>query len=114
MAARPVRLQLHLHRRDEGRIVAGVAAGLATTLRVEPNAVRLAFVVLTVAGGIGALVYGAAWLFLPLDDDPLDATAAPASDGVQLAALGAVVFGLLLLLRRVPWWPGDAVVWPLV
>ncbi|MCU1430444.1 MAG: putative signal transduction histidine kinase, partial [Actinomycetia bacterium] len=42
------------------------------------------------------------------------ATAAPASDGVQLAALGAVVFGLLLLLRRVPWWPGDAVVWPLV
>ena len=49
-----------LVRRHDGRIVAGVAAGLGDALRVDANVVRCGFIVLTLAGGIGALLYGAA------------------------------------------------------
>jgi phage shock protein PspC (stress-responsive transcriptional regulator) len=42
-------------RRDDGRIVAGVAAGLGAHLGIDANIVRLAFVVLSLAGGLGVL-----------------------------------------------------------
>jgi signal transduction histidine kinase len=72
--------------------------------------VRLAFVLLTIAAGVGLVLYVAAWLLLPLDDHTTDV---PASDPVQMAALAAVVLGVLLLMRAAGWWLGDAVVWPL-
>jgi signal transduction histidine kinase/phage shock protein PspC (stress-responsive transcriptional regulator) len=112
-------IRLHLHRRADGRLLAGVAAGLGETFRVEPNVVRLAFVLLTVAGGIGVALYAGAWVVLPVAEHA--PTAAPGaargrdteSDALQLVALGAVVLGFLLLLRASGWWLGDAFVWPL-
>ncbi|MDQ1520630.1 MAG: hypothetical protein QOI55_1703 [Actinomycetota bacterium] len=103
-------VHLRLHRRTNGRWVAGVAAGLGATFRVPPNVVRVAFVLLTITGGIGVVLYAMGWLFLPDDGD---ATAVPATDQIQVVALGVVVLGLLLLLRQIGWWLGDAVVWPL-
>ncbi len=103
-------LQLRWHRREDGRVIGGVAAGLGETLRIEPNALRLAFVVLAAAGGAGVLLYAVGWLLLPVDDTEPNAAA---GDALQLAALGAVVLGLLLLLRTLHVWIGDAVVWPL-
>jgi phage shock protein PspC (stress-responsive transcriptional regulator) len=49
----------------QGRIVAGVCAGLGAYFRVDVNLVRLAFGVLTVFYGIGILLYLIAWLILP-------------------------------------------------
>jgi phage shock protein C len=49
----------------QGRIVAGVCAGLGTYLGVDVNLVRLAFGVLTVFYGLGILLYLIAWLILP-------------------------------------------------
>jgi signal transduction histidine kinase len=98
-------------RRSDGRLVAGVANGVSAALRVDVNAVRLAFVVLTVAAGFGVVVYGVLWLVLPVDETPLTPRE---GDVVQLVALGAVVLGILLFLRLVGWWPGDPFVWPLV
>jgi signal transduction histidine kinase len=103
-------LHLRWHRRTHGRWVAGVAAGLGATFRVSPNLVRVAFVLLTVSGGLGAVLYGLGWLLLPVDDEADDV---PVSDPVQAVALGVVVIGLLLLLRRLHWWVGDSIVWPL-
>jgi len=54
-----------LYRRREGRIVAGVCAGLAAYLGVDPNLIRLAFAVLTVFGGGGVLLYLVAWAVIP-------------------------------------------------
>ena len=79
---------------------------------------RLAFVVLTLAGGAGVVLYLAGWLWLPEDDG----TAAPIgrtrsrrrSDWVQIAALGAVVLGVLLLSQSIGLRVPDAIVWPLV
>jgi phage shock protein PspC (stress-responsive transcriptional regulator) len=49
----------------QGRIVAGVCAGLGAYLGVDVNLVRLAFGVLTVFYGLGILLYLIAWLILP-------------------------------------------------
>ena len=49
----------------QGRIVAGVCAGLGAYFGVDVNLVRLAFGVLTVSYGLGILLYLIAWLILP-------------------------------------------------
>ncbi len=54
-----------LYRLREGRVVAGVCAGLAAYLGVDPTLVRLAFALLTVFGGLGILLYLCAWVVIP-------------------------------------------------
>lgn len=54
-----------IYRTRDGRMVAGVCGGLAVYLGVDPAIVRLAMVVLALLGGIGAVVYGAAWILVP-------------------------------------------------
>jgi phage shock protein PspC (stress-responsive transcriptional regulator) len=49
----------------EGRIIAGVAAGVARHLNVDPWLVRIVTIVLIAFGGIGLLLYGAGWLLIP-------------------------------------------------
>ena len=59
-----------LLRRKNGRMVAGVCAGLAAYFKVDVNLVRLGFGVFTVFWGLGALIYGIAWLVLPEEGEP--------------------------------------------
>ena len=55
----------HLCRRPEGRIVAGVASGLAAYFDLDVAIVRIALVVVTVMGGFGIPLYLAGWLLIP-------------------------------------------------
>lgn len=48
-----------------GRMIAGVAATFAQRLGVDVTLVRLAFVVSLFFGGLGVMVYLAAWLLIP-------------------------------------------------
>jgi signal transduction histidine kinase len=100
-----------LARRHDGRIVAGVAAGLGDAIGVDANAVRCALLVLTLAGGIGALFYGAGWLLVPAATDRTPPVRR--ADPISTAAFAALVLGVLLLVRAVGPWPGDVIVWPL-
>jgi phage shock protein PspC (stress-responsive transcriptional regulator) len=54
-----------IHRPLDGRMVAGVCAGIAQYLNVDVNVVRIVLAVLTVMGGAGIPVYIAGWLLLP-------------------------------------------------
>jgi len=54
-----------LVRRTDNKVIAGVASGIADSLGIQPALVRIAFVVLTVFGGLGALLYVLGWLLLP-------------------------------------------------
>lgn len=54
-----------LTRSNNDVMVAGVAAGLAEYLNIDPVLVRLLFVLLTVFGGHGILVYLILWLLMP-------------------------------------------------
>ncbi|HEX7189310.1 MAG TPA: PspC domain-containing protein [Actinomycetes bacterium] len=94
-AAGPV---ARLYRRSDGRVLAGVARGLADHLGVDVLYVRLAFVVLAAASGAGVVAYGLFWLFAP--QDPYEA-AQPRDrerDLTMLLALGSLTVGGLLLL----------------
>jgi signal transduction histidine kinase len=93
------------------RVVAGVASGLAARLGVDAMLVRIVFVVLALAGGVGVLAYAALWAFTDMGE--ARPAAGPSPRSVQQAvALGLIVLGVLLLLRRAGLWFGDALVWP--
>ena len=54
-----------LLRPRDGRLVAGVAAGLAAYFGVDVHLVRLGFGVFLLFWGLGALLYLIAWAILP-------------------------------------------------
>ena len=58
------------YRADDGRLIAGVAAGLAEHLGISVIVVRAALVLLTVAGGAGLLMYAAFWALVPQRESP--------------------------------------------
>ncbi|MBS4753527.1 PspC domain-containing protein [Nocardioides sp. zg-ZUI104] len=68
MSGEEVRNLGRLRRSRTDRKVAGVAAGLARHLDIDPLLVRIAFVALTIVGGGGPVLYGAAWLVVPEED----------------------------------------------
>jgi phage shock protein PspC (stress-responsive transcriptional regulator) len=88
-----------LVRRVDGRMVAGVAGGLADATDTDALWWRLGFVVLTAAGGLGVLTYLLLWWVIPRADLPRSAGQrfaahfpdAPAWIGVGLLMLGAVL-----------------------
>ena len=105
-------------RRSRGKVIAGVASGLGYEFGIEPNLVRLAFLVLAFAGGAGIALYAAGWIWMPRDDSDGGARSSTRhrhrSDWVQVAALGAVTLGILLIAQRVGLGLSDALVWPVV
>lgn len=56
-----------VRRTDEG-MIAGVAAGVAHFLGVDPTVVRLGFVALSFFGGSGLLLYLVMWVIVPKPD----------------------------------------------
>ena len=54
-----------LYRRREGRMVAGVCAGLAAYFGVDVTLVRLGFAIFSIFWGLGALIYLVAWAVIP-------------------------------------------------
>jgi signal transduction histidine kinase len=96
------------------RILTGLAAGLGDVLGVDHVVIRLAFVVLAFAGGVGLIAYLLLLLVSAEDGSAPGPSSSPdGADGVKRAlAVALVVAGTLLLLRAAGVWFGDAVVWP--
>ena len=51
---------------EQGRVVAGVAAGVSAHLRIDVTWVRLALTLTSFLGGMGVLAYAALWMFSPV------------------------------------------------
>jgi phage shock protein PspC (stress-responsive transcriptional regulator) len=109
--------------RDLGRLrrivahrkVAGVAGGIARHLDIDPLIVRVAFVVLSLFGGAGLIVYAACWILLPEDgqqDSPLGLD--ERSRNVALILVG--ILGVALLVGQWDWFwvPGPLILVGLV
>ena len=62
-----------LLRSTQGRLVAGVCAGIATRYNMDVTLVRLAALLLLLASGLGLLLYIAGWLLIPSADLDLPA-----------------------------------------
>ena len=57
-------------RRGPGGHIGGVSAGLGRYLHLDPNIIRVGFVIASVLAGVGVVAYLAAWLLIPRYDDP--------------------------------------------
>lgn len=99
-----------LARRDENRLVAGVAGGIADRLGILDLYVRAAFLVLSLVWGLGMLLYLVLWA-LTLDQTARQEPVPPA-DSNRRAAYVLMFIGSLLLLRSLGIWSGDGWVWP--
>jgi signal transduction histidine kinase/phage shock protein PspC (stress-responsive transcriptional regulator) len=126
------------YRRTEGRVVSGVAGGIADHLGVSDTIVRLVFIAATVFGGSGVLIYAALWFLMPLAtptvpaapglaaatriglrSDQLPPTTGPRArrgpqNKGQLTALVVVGCGVLLLLQVAGLGIAGKMFWPLV
>jgi len=61
-----------LTRSRDDRFIGGVAAGIATRLKVDPVFVRIAFLASVVLGGIGLLAYVVLLAVMPVEGDPAE------------------------------------------
>jgi phage shock protein PspC (stress-responsive transcriptional regulator) len=102
-----------LERSRSDRMIAGVSGGLARYFEIHPAVFRVGFVVLTLLGGAGILIYLAAWLVIP-DEDEGDSVATAALRNRRdrpwpLIGLGLLAVAAAILLSRATLWPdGDA------
>ncbi|MGH2949724.1 MAG: PspC domain-containing protein, partial [Solirubrobacteraceae bacterium] len=100
-------------RRDPARgLVAGVAAGLAGRVGIDPIIVRAGFVAASFAGGAGLALYLVGWATLPAEGE--EASAPPRETWMVVAGMVLLTLAALLLLREWGIWFSDAVVWPLI
>lgn len=97
------------YRSDDGRLVAGVAGGLAEHLGVSVNIIRGAFVLLTVAGGAGLLMYAAFWALVPLREPTANSRRANTR---QFLGYGLLGLGGVLLANDIGLGIGPATSWP--
>jgi phage shock protein C len=56
-----------LYRSRTNSVLGGVCGGLGDYLKLDPTLVRLVFIVLALADGIGILIYLVLWLITPLE-----------------------------------------------
>jgi phage shock protein PspC (stress-responsive transcriptional regulator) len=102
-----------LERSRSDRMLAGVAGGLARYFDVHPALFRVGFVVLTLLGGSGVIIYVAAALVIPKEGETDSFASAilreRRSRPWPLIGLALVAFALVTLLSRATLWPhGDA------
>ena len=104
-----------LERPADDRMIAGVAAGLGRYFDLTPTVFRLAFVVLTLLGGVGILIYIAAVLVMPKEGEDTSiferALAERRQHPGRLVGLGLVALAILIALSHVSTWPGAGTAW---
>ncbi len=99
-------------RRDERRVLAGVAGGFADQHGVDVAVVRAALVVLSLAGGLGVVLYAVGHL---LSAAPGSAVSPPhPADQRRNVSVAAITLGALLIMRGAGLWLGDAAMAPIV
>jgi signal transduction histidine kinase len=113
-----------LYRSSEGRMIGGVARGLAGHLGLPVLWVRALFLVLAAFNGIGVLLYASFWFFVPLGvggvaeaKEPRDARswlAGKRPDKGQIMALIALAIGTGILVDNLNLGAANRAIWPLL
>ncbi len=111
-----------LYRSSDDRIISGVAGGIAEYFDIDAVIVRIALVVLTLAGGAGLVGYIAAWVLLPERDGNVawreggrwshGHRRPTRADARQLGAIALVGLGAVMLLDRIGIGIDGGIAWP--
>jgi signal transduction histidine kinase len=105
-------------RRDPARgVLAGVAAGLARRVGVDPLIVRVGFIAASAAGGMGLALYLIGWALMPGEDGataPVERIAGRRETWLVVAGMVLLTLAALLLLREWGIWFSDKLVWPVI
>ena len=112
--AEPTPPQRVVRRSRSDRVLAGVCSGLGRYLGIDPVLLRVAFIILSLANGLGLIAYVVAWVAIPEEgpDQPAGPGPEPRRETGRLVLGGSlVVLGLVLLLDRLA--PDlDELFWP--
>ncbi|WP_235980918.1 ATP-binding protein [Streptomyces albidus (ex Kaewkla and Franco 2022)] len=119
-----------LYRSAEGRMLGGVARGLAGHLGLPVSWVRIVFIALSVTDGLGVLLYAAFWFVVPLGTGGVDVSrkaAAPSAgregkprrrvrrpEKGQLFAVLALLLGAAVVADNLQFGRINTYVWPLL
>lgn len=132
-------MENRLYRSKTDVILGGVCAGLGKYLGVDPTLVRLFFILITLAGGVGVLAYIIMWIVIPeeqtvttgnpgvftsedlgnrantMRNEFVDAVSKPNPKAVKVIGLGLVIYGGYLILKELhlPWlsWLNSGMIW---
>jgi phage shock protein C len=122
------------------RMLGGVCGGLGRYLGIDSNLVRLFFVLFTLTGGFGVLLYMALWLIIPVEDSAAESSGRPFEPGdlgdraremgadlrqavrmsnpnaAKILGIGLVLVGVIYLVQaiNIPWlrWLRTDIFWP--
>lgn len=107
--------QPRLYRIKRDRVIAGIAGGLGDYFGFDPVWFRIGFVVLTLTGGSGLLIYLVLWLVIPEAPEGYVPPDRPVAASMPAAAMiGAVLIavgGVALLNMVIP--QAGRFMWPL-
>ncbi len=116
--------QSRLMRSETDKMLAGVCGGLAAYLGIDPVLVRLAFVLLLLASGIGLVIYVILWVIMPTEggEHPEirifgDNAADPAGTENRFSPAATMGIVLILLggfLMLSQWGRAPGYIWPII
>src|SRR5215207_663431 len=95
----PEEPQRRLTRSTTDRMIGGVAGGLGRHLNIDPLAIRITFVILAFAGGLGIVAYLICLVFVPTDDP-----SAPPQKWGLARTIGAGLVAVAALAIVTPGW----------
>src|SRR5689334_12944257 len=114
----PTPMVKRLERSASDKFLAGVSGGLGRYFDLAPAVFRLGFVVLTLLGGAGVLVYIAAVLVMPKEGEESsiaeDILRKRRDHPARVVALGLIAVAVLSVLARADTWPSAGAAWFLV
>jgi phage shock protein PspC (stress-responsive transcriptional regulator) len=106
-----------LRRAPDAGLIAGVCAGLARRLGIDPIIFRVGFVAASAAGGTGLILYLLMWALIPAEGSeraPFARLAGRRETWMVVAGCMLLLVSALLLLREWGIWFSDGVVWPVL
>jgi phage shock protein C len=115
-----------LYRSPTDRVLGGVCGGIGAYLGIDPLLVRLFFVLLTIGGGAGVLIYVVLWIVVPEPEGGELASAQPFGSAMRfnnpqanlIVGAALVGLGLVFLVQNlgIVWmrWLNVGTLWPLL
>ena len=127
-AGKEKRVAKKLYRSSANRIIWGVCGGLGEYFDIDATLVRVVFVALALASGVGILLYiilaivtpsGSISTDVPLESVPQgepERSLRKGNRGAMIIGAFLVALGLLFLLSNLglAWWMGWGTLWPII